>query len=379
MFPVQNRVKARCCHPLRIDSHLVWWRPGSPARIALDPRLAYGTHVMTQIADKIPFTIITGFLGAGKTTLLSRLLAADHGHKLAVIINEFGEVNIDRHLIADQLGDGLLEMNNGCVCCTVQADLLDGLKNLLDQRREGLLHFDHIVMETTGLAKAGPIIQTLEAKALDKELILGGVITLVDAFHAPAQLDEFDEVQEQIGMADLIVLNKIDLVDDKVQAHLTQRLLNMNKGARVTPCQEADVDIAEVLELRSVFATDGDLPTNPAAAAHHHDHDHGHEHNHLDHVGSFVVRLSEPLDHGRALDWFSYLIMRYTEQLLRYKGILNIKGQSSRLVLQGVHALFEAKAAEEWRPGEKRKTELVFIGIDLPEREIRQGFEDCIA
>ena len=340
---------------------------------------------MIEQQDKTPFTIITGFLGAGKTTLLSRLLAADHGHKLAVIINEFGEVNIDRHLIADQLGDGLLEMNNGCVCCTVQEDLLDGLQKLLGQKREGLLEFDHIVMETTGLAKAGPIIQTLKARELDKELVLGGVITVVDAFHAPAQLKEFDEVQEQIGMADLILLNKIDLVDDDVRAQLTDRLLAMNKGARLTPCRQADVDISDVLGLHSTLATDRDIPIIPDAAAHDHDHgqehhhEHDHEHNHLDRVGSFVVRLTEPLDHGRTLDWFSYLIMRYTEQLLRYKGILNIKGRSTRLVLQGVHALIETEDDRQWSDGEQRKTEIVFIGIDLPENEIRQGFEDCIA
>lgn len=337
---------------------------------------------MTRNPDKTPFTIITGFLGAGKTTLLSRLLNADHGYKLAVIINEFGEVNIDRHLIAEEIGDGLLEMNNGCVCCTVQEDLLAGLKNLIERRSVGLLEFDHIVMETTGLAKAGPIIQTLSARELENELMLGGVVTLVDAFHAQMQLDEFDEVQEQIGMADLIVLNKIDLVDDKARVQLTGRLMAMNKGARLELCQEADVDITSVLGLHSISATDHNMRIMPTAIVldhvHEHEHEHHHEHDHLDRVGSFVVRIDEPLDHGQTLDWFSYIIMRYTEQLLRYKGILNIKSRSSRLELQGVHALIETASGRQWSDEEPRRTEIVFIGIDLPEGEIRQGFKDCI-
>ena len=329
---------------------------------------------MEKSIAKIPFTIITGFLGAGKTTLLNRLLVADHGHRLAVIINEFGAVNIDSQFIAENIGDGIVEMTNGCVCCTVREDLMQGLQGLLEQRQNGSLPFDHIVMETTGMAKVGPIVQTLGGREIKSNLALGGIATVVDGYHVAGQLDEFEEVAEQIGMADLILLNKTDLIDEADCDQLKNRLASMNKGAQILLCSESQIDVGELLTLQSNKNIERTL--NSIGSEHHHDHEH---HHHSDQVTSFVIRISGPLEHGLVQDWFSYLIMRYTEQLLRYKGHLNIRGRKERLVVQGVHSFFNSTPGRLWQEDETAQTELVFIGKNLPEKEIREGFQNCIA
>jgi len=324
-----------------------------------------------------PFTIITGFLGAGKTTLLNQLLSTEHGHRLAIIVNEFGAVNIDSQLISRSFSDGMLEMSNGCVCCTVQQDLKDGLRHLLDQREAGRLGFDHIILETTGMAKTGPIVQTIASRDLKSDVHLHTVITVVDALHASAQLDEFEEVQEQIGMADIILLNKTDLVAEDSLGELSARLIKMNAIAHIEHCKHGQVDVAEVLRERS---TTKNIEAGPSIPDPNHDpHDHDHEHSHTDTVQTFSVHMSEPLDHGRVQDWLSYLIMRYTEQLLRYKGVLNIAGRGSRVVVQGIHAVVNVTTDRDWGQDEKRKTELVFIGKNLPEHDIRTDLSRCVA
>jgi G3E family GTPase len=328
---------------------------------------------MTQSAATTPFTIITGFLGAGKTTLLNHVLNVEHGHRLAVIVNEFGAVNIDSQLIAKRIGDGLVELTNGCVCCTVREDLRTGIHALLDSRRSGELGFDHIVMETTGLAKVGPIIQTLSSKSLKETVHLGGVVTVIDASNILTQLDDFAEAAEQIGMADLLLLNKTDLVDEVTLTSLTARLSAINGMAQIKRCQRSSVDVGSVLSLPAVRSADASVLALNAQSAP------GRPHASLDQVRSFVVQLTEPLDQGQVQDWFSYVIMRHTERLLRYKGILNIHGLKSRVVLQGVHSLIEVSADRDWLPGEVRKTTVVFIGKDLPEEDIRDGFRRCIA
>jgi G3E family GTPase len=327
---------------------------------------------MTQSATT-PFTIITGFLGAGKTTLLNHVLCGDHGRRLAVIVNEFGAVNIDRQLIARHAGDGVVELTNGCVCCTVREDLRTGIHALLDSRRRGELGFDHIVMETTGLAKVGPIIQTLSSKSLKDAIHLGGVVTVVDASNILTQLDDFDEAGEQIGMADLLLLNKTDLVDEAALSRLTARLSAINGMAQIKRCQRSSVDVANVLKLPALRSTDASVFSFDVQSAP------GRPHASLDQVRSFVVQLSEPLDQGQVQDWFSYVIMRHTERLLRYKGILNIHGLKSRVILQGVHSLIEVSTDRDWGAGEARKTTLVFIGKDLPEKDIREGLRGCFA
>ena len=328
---------------------------------------------MTQSAKTTPFTIITGFLGAGKTTLLNHVLCGDHGCRLAVIVNEFGAVNIDSQLIARHVGDGMLELTNGCVCCTVREDLRTGVQDLLKARSNGKLVFEHIVMETTGLAKVGPIIQTLSSKTLKEVIHLGGVVTVVDTANILTQLENFDEAAEQIGMADLLLLNKTDLADEAALTGLTTRLSAINGMAQIIRCRRASIDVANVLNLAAVRSTDASVTSFDTLSAP------GPPHASLDQVCSFVVQLSEPLDQGQVQDWFSYVIMRHTERLLRYKGILNIEGLKSRVVLQGVHGQIEVSADRDWLPGEARKTTVVFIGKDLPEKNIREGLRGCIA
>jgi len=330
---------------------------------------------MKQIADTTPFIIITGFLGSGKTTLLNRLLEADHGQQLAVIVNEFGAVNIDSQFIAENVGDGMVEMTNGCVCCTVREDLREGLIELLDKRREGKLTFTHIVMETTGLAKVGPIAQTLESREIKQELKLAGVVTLVDGFHVATQLKEFEEVPEQIGSADIILLNKSDLIDDQTCSELQQHLSQMNKGARILRCQNAEIDVSEITELQSGTISGQSFSDSGTSEHKHSDHQ---DHHHTEQVSSFVVRIIEPLDQGLVQDWFSYLIMRHAEKLLRYKGHLYIQDRPSRIIIQGVHSLVDSTTGANWKPGETAKTELVFIGKNLPEEDIRKGLHDCV-
>ena len=322
----------------------------------------------TNVSAVTPFTLITGFLGAGKTSLLNRILSGDHGQKLAVIVNEFGEINVESDTIAATTGDGIIEMNNGCVCCTVQEDLLGGLLSLLQQHHDGTLGFTHIVMETTGLARPGPIIQTLAHPSLNPTIALNSIVTLVDAFHGPTQLDDFEEAQAQVGMADHILLNKTDLVEEEHLADFCARLRGINGIAAIVPCKEADVDVAEVLARRSTLPPS--LYTEQASSNGHH---------HLDRVATFIVRVDAPLDHALLQDWFSYLTMRYTERLMRYKGILNLAGRSTRVVLQGVHSLIETHSDRSWGSNEHRETKIVFIGTDLPEQEIRQGLKECIA
>ncbi len=326
---------------------------------------------MAQSATTTPFTIITGFLGAGKTTLLNQVLTGNHGYRLAVIVNEFGEVNIDSQLLARRAGDGLVELTNGCVCCTVREDLRTGLHDLLKARSTGEFGFDHIVMETTGLAKVGPIVQTLSSKALKDSIHLGGVVTVVDASNILSQLDNFHEPAEQIGMADLLLLNKSDLVDEEALTGLTARLSAINGMAQIKRCQRSSVDVGCVLNLPAVRSTDASVLALGAQNAT------SSPHASLDQVRSFVVQLTEPLDQGQVQDWFSYVIMRHTERLLRYKGILNIHGLKSRVVLQGIHGQIEVSTDRDWLPGEVRKTTVVFIGNDLPENDIRDGLRRC--
>ena len=328
---------------------------------------------MAEPAATIPFTIVTGFLGAGKTSLVKHLLQGDHGHRLALIINEFGEVNIDRQLIAVEAWDGILELTNGCVCCAVHEDLLNGLDGLLERRRNGALQFDHVVMETTGLAKAGPIVQTLSGKTLKQHFHLNSVVTVVDAFHLATQLHQYEEAQEQVGTADIILLNKTDLADDSALAALTTRLSDINGLARITRCRDSKVDAGEILAAPISRHTDIWAQKRVAQGAR------GHTHSFPDRVRSFTISFTEPLDHGRVQDWLSYVIMRYSERLLRYKGILNVHDRSSRIVVQGLHSQIAVTADRDWSTGEQRQTTFVFIGKNLPEAEFRNGLRQCIA
>jgi len=338
---------------------------------------------MKDTNQAIDFTIITGFLGAGKSTLLHHLLTDQHGKNLAIIINEFGEIGIDGALILDEAGDRMLEMNNGCVCCEVREDLVTAITKLLDNRNKGLIDFDHIVMETTGIARPGPIVETLHTPNLKQLISLNGIITVVDAFHITSQLDEFAEAQEQIGAADYIILNKIDLIDTEHLQQIQQRISVMNVQAQMQLANECKVDVKALFNIahNSISRlnvgfistpTSSQTTNSPLINSHNHK-------PHLDNISSLSIEIMEPLHKELLLDWFSFFIMRYEERLMRFKGIINFKDHDRRTIFQGIHSLFEAKLDRKWLDDEQPATRIVFIGRDLPEDEIRQGIKDCVS
>lgn len=326
------------------------------------------------------FTILTGFLGAGKTTLLRHLLSAQHDQKLAIIVNELGEIGIDGSLVLDDVPDRILEMNNGCVCCEVREDLVTAIMQLFDARQRGTIEFDHIVMETTGVARPAPIVETLHSPALKKLLRLNGIITVVDAFHITSQLNEFSEAQEQIGVADYVLLNKSDLQQLDALDQIEQRITKMNQYAMIQRSNQCQVETKTLFDLSNKVIRGIDTnfkisftPLQSSAI------DLKAGATHLAHIQSLSIEINKPLQQELLLDWFSFLIMRYEERLLRFKGILDFKGQDQRTVFQGIHSLFEAKADRAWHKDEQRLSRFVFIGRDLPEDDIRSGINACIA
>jgi G3E family GTPase len=294
----------------------------------------------------IPATILTGFLGAGKTTLLNRILHEQHGYKIAVIENEFGEENIDNEILVRDSNEQIVEMNNGCVCCTVRGDLITALGELARKRRDGALQFDRVVIETTGLANPGPVAQTF---FMDEEIatdyLLDGVITVVDASHAMHQLDTYAEAQRQAGFADRMLLSKTDLVTpDQIMA-LETRLKRMNPRAPLLHADFGKVAISEILDIRG-FNLNERLDIDPdflKAESHdhdhehdcndhcdHHDHDHAHHHggSHTDDIAAFVFRSDRAFDPGRLEELLGSLIKVYGPRMLRYKGVLWMEGAS---------------------------------------------------
>lgn len=333
--------------------------------------------------SRINFTLVTGYLGAGKTSLLRHLLTEHHGYELAFIINEFGEIGIDGALVLEDNAGRMLEMNNGCVCCEVRDDLITAINDLFARREDGTIHFNHIIMETTGLARPGPIVETLRSPVLKQLISLNGIITVVDVFHIASQLDDSPEVQEQIGAADLIMLNKADLVETKQLHLLEKRISAMNAQAKLLTTRECKINANDVFDVaKASFALFDDAsftvlakktPSNSIMIG---DAD---RNRHLDNISSLSIEIKQPLQQELLLDWFSFFIMRYEERLLRFKGILNFKDHDQRVLFQGVHSLFDTTRDREWKEGEKRVTRIVFIGRDLPEDEIRSGINACIA
>jgi G3E family GTPase len=343
----------------------------------------------------IPATILTGFLGAGKTTLLKRVLTEAHGQKIAVIENEFGEENIDTDILAVNTDEQIIQMSNGCVCCTIREDLRSTLADLAEKRRKGELQFDRVVIETTGLADPGPVAQTF---FMDDEIaesyLLDSILTLVDAKHADDQLDTRQEARRQVGFADQIFISKSELVDDAALNALTHRLKHMNPRAPQKKVHFGDVALAEVFDLRG-FNLNAKLDIDPeflqAAEEehhHHHDHDHDHEHGeHCDHphhhhhdddVKSFVFRSDKAFNPAKLEDFLGAIVQVYGPKMLRYKGVLFMKGSDRRVIFQGVHQLMGSDLGPKWMPGEKKGSKLVFIGIDLPKDILLQGLEQCV-
>ena len=342
----------------------------------------------------IPATILTGFLGSGKTTLLKRVLSEAHGQKIAVIENEFGEENIDNEILVADTKEQIIQMNNGCVCCTIREDLRSTLADLAEKRRKGELDFDRVVIETTGLADPGPVAQTF---FMDDEIaesyLLDSVLTLVDAKHAEGQLDARQEARRQIGFADQIFISKTDLVEPAAVQALAHRIRHMNPRAPQRQVHFGEVPIAEVFDLKG-FNLNAKLEIDPeflnADGGHdHHDHDHHdhaegeacdhpHHHAHDDDVKSFVFRSKKAFNPAKLEDFLGAIVQVYGPKLLRYKGVLLMKGSERKVIFQGVHQLMGSDLGPKWAPGEEKGSKLVFIGIDLPKEVLLQGLEQCL-
>lgn len=353
----------------------------------------------------IPATILTGFLGSGKTTLLKRLLTEAHGQKIAVIENEFGEENIDNDILVTESQEQIVQMSNGCICCTIREDLRETLQLLAAKRRKGLLQFDRVVIETTGLADPGPVAQTF---FMDDEIaetyLIDSIITLVDAKHAQQQLDERQEARRQVGFADQIFLSKTDLVSEGEKDALIHRIKHMNPRAPIKAVHFGEVPLSEVLDLRG-FNLNAKLDIDPDflkedddhdhdhdhghvhdehCGHEHHDHDHGehcshpHHHRHDDDVKSFVYRAERAFDPAKLEDFLGAIVNIYGPRMLRYKGVLHMKGTERKVIFQGVHQLMGSDLGPQWAEGEQRLSKMVFIGIDLPQDIFLQGLEQCL-
>jgi G3E family GTPase len=351
----------------------------------------------------IPSTILTGFLGAGKTTLLNRILREDHGLKIAVIENEFGQENIDNEILVQDSSEQIVEMNNGCICCTVRGDLIVALASLAHKRAAGELDFDRIVIETTGLANPGPVAQTF---FVDEEVgahyMLDAVITVVDARHAMTQLDEHEEAQRQVGFADKLLVSKTDLVDAASLAELKLRLKRINPRAPISHVDFGHAPLTEVLDIRG-FNLNDKLEIDPAFLtadeAHDHDHHHGHDHDgehehvhtefcdhsndhhhshHTDDIAAFVFKSDRPFDPARLDEFLGSLVQVFGPRMLRYKGVLLMDGADRKVVFQGVHQMMGTDIGAKWGENETRGSKMVFIGKNLPKDVFIRGLEQCL-
>lgn len=319
----------------------------------------------------IPVTILTGFLGSGKTTLLNHILKQPHGHRIAVIENEFGEAGIDNELLVQDQQEQIIEMNNGCICCTVRGDLVRILGELVAKKDAGTLHFGRVLIETTGLADPAPVAQTFFVdEDISQRYMLDAIVTLVDAKHAPQQLDEHHEAQEQVGFADRIVLTKVDLVAAPDLQALRQRLTRMNPRAPIREAHFGAAAIDDLLDIRG-FNLNAILDIEPEFL-----NDVSHEHD--DDVSSFVFREDRALDMERLEDFLADMVQVYGTQMLRYKGVLHAHGQDQRIVFQGVHMLMGAELGRAWAPGETRSSKMVFIGKNLPQEMLEEGLRQCV-
>ena len=339
------------------------------------------------MSDKVPVTVLTGYLGAGKTTLLNRILSEPHGQRYAVIVNEFGEIGIDNELVVGA-DEEVFEMNNGCICCTVRGDLVRIIDGLM--RRKG--KFDAIVVETTGLADPAPVAQTFFMdQNVGRKAKLDAVVTVADARWLRERLADAPEAKNQIAFADVILLNKTDLVPPGELGEVEARVRGINPYARLHKTQRCQVALSEVLG-RNAFDLDRILEIEPEflddGAHHHHDHDHGYHHHH--HAGglkhyhdedmqSVSLRTDQALDPDKFFPWVQDLVQKEGPSILRCKGILSFKDDPDRFVFQGVHMILDGDHQRAWNDGETRQSRIIFIGRKLPEEKIRQGFESCIA
>ena len=348
------------------------------------------------MSDKVPVTVLTGYLGAGKTTLLNRILSEPHGRRYAVIVNEFGEIGIDNDLVVGA-NEEVFEMNNGCVCCTLRGDLVRIIEGLM--RRKG--KFDAIVLETTGLADPAPVAQTFFMdESVGRKAKLDAVVTVTDAKWLSERLKDAPEAKNQIAFADVILLNKTDLVAAEDLSEIEARIRGINPYAKLHRTERCRIALPEILS-RNAFDLDRILEIEPdflhdgERTDHEHDHDDsGHTHDHGDgphrHAGGLLkhyhdeemqsvsLRTDKPLDPDKFFPWVQDLVAKDGPSILRSKGILAFTGDDDRYVFQGVHMMLEGDHQRKWKDGEPRESRLVFIGRELPEDDIRAGFESCI-
>ena len=346
-------------------------------------------------SEKIPVTVLTGYLGAGKTTLLNRILSEPHGKKYAVIVNEFGEIGIDNDLVVGA-DEEIFEMNNGCICCTVRGDLIRILDGLI--RRKG--NFDGIIVETTGLADPAPVAQTFFMdETVGRRTKLDAVVTVADAKWLNERLKDAPEAKNQIAFADVILINKTDLVSSEQLSEVEARIRGINPYAKLHRTERAKIPLDAVLG-RNAFDLDRILDLEPDFLGadnhdHHHDHDHDHGHHHGDeddhahaHGGlkhyhdeemqSIALRTEKPLDPDKFFPWVQDLVQKEGPNILRCKGILAFKDDEERFVFQGVHMILDGDHQRPWKPDEKRDSRIVFIGRNLPGKLITEGFESCV-
>jgi len=355
------------------------------------------TPATPETASKIPVTVLTGYLGAGKTTLLNRILSEPHGKKFAVIVNEFGEIGIDNELIVNA-DEEVFEMNNGCICCTVRGDLVRIIDGLM--RRKG--KFDAIIVETTGLADPAPVAQTFFMdEQVGAKTKLDAVVTVADALWLKDRLKDAPEAKNQIAFADVILINKTDLVSPEDLAELEARIRGINPYATLHRTERAQIALDAVLG-RNAFDLDRILDLEPtfldAEQEHVHEHEHGHDHAHQSHDGhnhahvhgglkhyhdeemqSVALKTDKALDPDKFFPWIQDLVAVEGPQILRCKGILSFKDDPKRFVFQGVHMILDGDHQRAWGADEKRDSRIIFIGRNLPEDRIRQGFEGCVA
>ena len=316
----------------------------------------------------------------------------EHGKKIAVIENEFGEENIDNEILIQNSNEQIVQMSNGCVCCTIRGDLVEALNQLWDQRKTKKIQFDRVVIETTGIANPGPVAQTFFMDDdVAEHFVLDAVVTLVDAKHGDQQLDQHVEAQNQLGFADQIFITKCDVVEESVRQALRNRIVHMNPKAPIKEITHGVVNLDEVFDLHG-FNLNAKLDIDPhfleqddhehCGPDAHHDHDHGHHdhhhhHGHTDKIQSFVFRSERPFDHKKLEDFLGGILSVFGEKLLRYKGVLYIKGSNRKVVLQGVHEMMGSDMAGAWG-NELKQTKIVFIGQDLPKDTLMMGLEGCL-
>ncbi len=323
---------------------------------------------MAENKDLIPVTVLTGYLGAGKTTLLNRILTENHGRKYAVVINEFGELGVDNDLVVDT-DEEVFEMNNGCICCTVRGDLIRIVNGLMKRSDK----FDGIIIETTGLANPAPVAQTFFVdEGVKARTRLDAIVTVVDAKHLPARLADSHEAEDQIAFADVIVLNKTDLVTPEELADVEARIVAINRHAVIHKTQRAAVAIDQVMDC-GAFDLSRILTFEPDFL------DGDDDHEHSDDITSMSFELEAPIDPEKFNAWIGALLQDQGQNLLRTKGILNYQGEKRRFAFQAVHMIADGDFISDWKDGDARVSRIVFIGRNLNRPKLRRGFEGCAA